>query len=580
MSKQKFTSADVRAMVKDGKDVLIGKRLANIYDLSERTYLFKFAGQSSGEKFMLLLESGIRFHLTKYVRNTPDLPSPFAMKLRRHIRTKRLEGIQQLGYDRVVDFRFGSGDSINHIILELYAGGNIVLTDQNYEVLALLRSHQFSEDVALKVGEIYPVAYSTNLTTAATIGDTSETTPESVISGPCADIESFRTWIESKQTSTSTATTENDEKAPKKKKANKAFNLKQILLHKDSGISHLGPEIIEDCLLRCHLKQNAKVDIIKQLTNDQLQELLQSFHQGVVLLDQLQNIPSKGYILLEKKNESGNYVEYSPFLLLQHQEIPSQEFDTFSAAVDEYYYKIEDQRMIRELQSKEEAARKKIAKVQEDQENTLRQITAQRQQLEAGAMLLEIHASEVDQVRTVLNNWIENELSWKEIEDLVEETKAKGNPIAKLIARLKLDDKIVVLRFPKRELMNLYHNDSDSEDEEVDEEEEATKGLGEEDLEVEVNLTLTALANARQIHQNRKAAEVKEMKTIAANSKVLQTVQEQTMKNLEKQKISHTIKAARKVRISEVFQFLSLSFLDVCIANIPFYIDGSIGTLV
>ena len=51
-------------------------------------------------------------------------------KLRKHIRAKRLENIAQLGVDRVVDFRFGSGEGCHHIILEMYAGGNIILTDQ------------------------------------------------------------------------------------------------------------------------------------------------------------------------------------------------------------------------------------------------------------------------------------------------------------------------------------------------------------------------------------------------------------------------------------------------------------------
>ena len=41
------------------------------------------------------------------------------MKLRKHIRAKRLEDIAQLGVDRVVDFRFGSGDGCHHVILEM-----------------------------------------------------------------------------------------------------------------------------------------------------------------------------------------------------------------------------------------------------------------------------------------------------------------------------------------------------------------------------------------------------------------------------------------------------------------------------
>lgn len=52
-----------------------------------------------------------------------DMPSGFSMKLRKHIRTQRLEDVRQVGMDRVVDFKFGSGEASNHVILELYASG-------------------------------------------------------------------------------------------------------------------------------------------------------------------------------------------------------------------------------------------------------------------------------------------------------------------------------------------------------------------------------------------------------------------------------------------------------------------------
>jgi hypothetical protein len=166
MSKARFSTTDTKAMVRDIRATLLGQRLANIYDLNDKTYLFKFAVPGKSEKLMLLLESGIRFHTTKYARDKSDLPSPFAMKLRKHIRTKRLEDVRQLCNDRVVDLKFGSGDAIFHIILELYANGNIILTDGNYEILALLRSHQFEEDVAIKVNEIYPMAFATSMDSA------------------------------------------------------------------------------------------------------------------------------------------------------------------------------------------------------------------------------------------------------------------------------------------------------------------------------------------------------------------------------------------------------------------------------
>ena len=68
------------------------------------------------------------------------------MKLRKHLRTRKLDSLTQLGVDRVIDFQFGSSiDNTYHVLLELYAGGNIVLTDGQNIILALLRPYQIEE---------------------------------------------------------------------------------------------------------------------------------------------------------------------------------------------------------------------------------------------------------------------------------------------------------------------------------------------------------------------------------------------------------------------------------------------------
>ncbi|KAG0482581.1 hypothetical protein HPP92_010665, partial [Vanilla planifolia] len=63
-------------------------------------------------------------------------PSGFTLK-RRHIRTRRLEDVHQLGYDRIILFQFGLGANAHYIILELYAQGNILLTDHEFTVMTL-----------------------------------------------------------------------------------------------------------------------------------------------------------------------------------------------------------------------------------------------------------------------------------------------------------------------------------------------------------------------------------------------------------------------------------------------------------
>lgn len=72
-----------------------------------QTYVFKLMNSSGvsesgeSEKVLLLMESGVRLHTTLYLRDKSNTPSGFTLKLRKHIRTRRLEDVRQLGYDRV-----------------------------------------------------------------------------------------------------------------------------------------------------------------------------------------------------------------------------------------------------------------------------------------------------------------------------------------------------------------------------------------------------------------------------------------------------------------------------------------------
>jgi predicted ribosome quality control (RQC) complex YloA/Tae2 family protein len=93
------------------------------------------------EKNVLLLESGTRIQITAFDWPKSNSPSGFSMKLRKHLKNKRLEKIEQMGSDRIIDLQFGSGEAAYHVILELYDRGNIILCDYTYLILNVLRPH-------------------------------------------------------------------------------------------------------------------------------------------------------------------------------------------------------------------------------------------------------------------------------------------------------------------------------------------------------------------------------------------------------------------------------------------------------
>jgi hypothetical protein len=122
MGKGKLSLIDVRAIVKELRGKLLGLRVANIYHLSAKCFLLKLSGQDV--KQTLLVESGARLHTTKYDREVDKMPSNFAAKLRKHLRLTKLEDVQQVGNDRIVDLQFGRGDKCHHLILEFYVSAD------------------------------------------------------------------------------------------------------------------------------------------------------------------------------------------------------------------------------------------------------------------------------------------------------------------------------------------------------------------------------------------------------------------------------------------------------------------------
>jgi predicted ribosome quality control (RQC) complex YloA/Tae2 family protein len=88
-----------------------------IANMIETTYL-----QAAGEKkHLILIENGVRIHVTNYNRERPQVPSVFTMKLRKLLRTKRLESVEQQGLDRLLVLSFGYGEANVKVILEFYA---------------------------------------------------------------------------------------------------------------------------------------------------------------------------------------------------------------------------------------------------------------------------------------------------------------------------------------------------------------------------------------------------------------------------------------------------------------------------
>ncbi len=112
-----LTAAGLQVIVRELQHSLVDSRLSNIYDLSTRILLFKFA--KPDDKKFLLVDAGLRCHLTDFARTTAAMPSAFVARLRKFLKTRRVTAIVQVGTDRILEFRFSDGRY--RLFLEFFA---------------------------------------------------------------------------------------------------------------------------------------------------------------------------------------------------------------------------------------------------------------------------------------------------------------------------------------------------------------------------------------------------------------------------------------------------------------------------
>ena len=188
------------------------------------------------------------------------------------------------------------------------------------------------------------------------------------------------------------------------------------------GISFLGPEIIDHCLHCVGIKPST---LVSELIGDSaaaepsgetdarfdlFSRLQEQFRNGVQLFQQLdESSITPGYIITANtkvqtteheglQKSSGEFVDFIPHLFGQHRDKHMIQFSSFTEAVDEYFCKVEEQRLDRLAQSAEEAANKKIEKTKNDQASMLRSLAQQQVLLEAQAACIEVHSAEVEKV--------------------------------------------------------------------------------------------------------------------------------------------------------------------------------------
>ncbi|XP_032044715.1 nuclear export mediator factor NEMF [Aythya fuligula] len=528
--KGRFGTIDIRALLAELRRSLLGMRVSNVYDVDNKTYLIRL--QKPDCKATLLVESGIRIHTTEFEWPKNMMPSSFAMKCRKHLKTRRLVSVKQLGIDRIVDFQFGSNEAAYHLIIELYDRGNIVLTDHEYLILNILRFRtDEADDVRFAVRERYPV-------------------DSAKAPAPLPTVERLTEIISN---------------APKGEQLKRVLN------------PHLpyGATLIEHCLIEAGFSGSVKID--QNLENkENIEKILTALEKAEEYMALTDDFSGKGYIIQKKEKKPSlepdkpaediyTYEEFHPFLFSQHSKCPYLEFDSFNKAADEFYSKLEGQKIDLKALQQEKQALKKLENVRRDHENRLEALQQAQEVDKIKGELIEMNLEIVDRAIQVVRSALANQIDWTEIGTIVKEAQAQGDPVASAIKELKLQTNHITML-----LRNPYVLSEEEEEEEeadlVKEETEEPKGKKKKNKNkqlkkpqknkpslVDVDLSLSAYANAKKYYDHKRHAAKKTQKTVEAAEKAFKSAEKKTKQTLKEVQTVTTIQKARKVYWFEKF---------------------------
>ncbi|XP_050988498.1 ribosome quality control complex subunit NEMF [Labeo rohita] len=530
--KSRFNTVDIRAAIAEINANCVGMRVNNIYDIDTKTYLIKL--QKPDSKSVLLIESGIRIHCTEFDWPKNIMPSGFAMKCRKHLKSRRLVHVKQLGVDRIVDIQFGSDEAAYHLILELYDRGNIILTDHQFTILNLLRFRTAeAEDVKIAVRERYPVENARPEEPLISLSRLSEILSE----------------------------------------AQSGEQVKRVLN------PHLpyGGSLIEHCLMAVGVPGLCKVDGQFDVTQVS-PKILEALQMAEDYMEKTANFSGRGYIIQKSEKKPSmcpdksdedllTYEEFHPFLFCQHEKSRFVEFESFNKAVDEFFSKMESQKLDMKALQQEKHALKKLDNVRRDHEQRLEALHQAQEVDRLKGELVEMNLHIVDRALQVVRSALANQVDWAEIGQIVKEAQAAGDPVACAIKELKLQSNHITML-----LKNPYAGSEDGAAEDTDaknatEGTEALKGKKGKNKEkgqkgkvdkdkpvlVDVDLNLSAYANAKKYYDNKRSAAKKEQKTVEAAQKAFKSAEKKTKQTLKEVQTVTSIQKARKVYWFEKF---------------------------
>ncbi|KAG7912850.1 hypothetical protein KL907_001052 [Ogataea polymorpha] len=538
--KQRVSAFDIRVLVKEIEHAIKGHRLQNVYNLvaNPRSFLLRFSVPDS--KANVVIESGFKLYLTEFQRPTAPEPSNFVVKLRKHLKSRRLSNIKQVGNDRVVVLEFGDG--MYYLVLEFFSAGNIILLDSDRRILSLFRLVEEHEN-----NDRYAVGVTYGMFNRSLFEEQGRLEPRNYASAEIYD------WAKS--------ASENTSKVPSIAK-----------------LVFLNAAYLSSDLIQIQLSKNGIDPASSSVKLVQDEELLAQVTAAVNLCEQefhrLTNMPAgelSGYIIGKRNpffrpeeeasydNLEYVYDEFHPFepVHKKKENTRVEEVKGYNRTLDKFFGTLESSKAVLKLQQQQANAAKRLQTVKDEHMTKLQRLEEQQAINYRKGELITLHSEQIEQCKQSVQALLDQQMDWTNIEKLVAMEQKRRNPIANMIK--------LPLNLAKNEITVLLPDIEEESDSESEERQESGP------VAVAIDLSLSAYANATRYFDAMRAALDKQNKTRNSASIAIKNTERTIQQDLKRmQKKSQEPSGLKQIRAKfwfEKFWWFITSDNHLCIAG-------------
>jgi len=394
--KQELSSIDLRALVTETRRYT-GAKVDKAYLYGDDLLRLKLRDFDHG-RVELMVEVGDvkRAHAADpdNVGAAPGRPPNFAKMLRNRLSGADFVGVEQHGFDRILTFDFEREDQNTRIVAELFGQGNVAVLDESGEVVQSLDTVRLrSRTVAPGAVYEYPGARLNPLDIS---------------------FDAFRRRMDESDTD---------------------------VVRTLATQLNLGGLYAEEVCSRARVE---KTTDIPDVTDEDYREL----YDAIARIDERLHA---GDIDPRVYEADDGAVDVTPFPLVEHEDLPSEGYDSFTAAVDDYFYRL-DRAAEEEVEGGEtaepdfDAEITKQQRIVEQQEEAIEGFEQQAERERERAELLYANYDLVDEVLSTVQDAREAGVPWEEIEETLEAGAAEGIEAAKAVRDVDGGEATVTVR--------------------------------------------------------------------------------------------------------------------------------------